>query len=156
MDYIQSKQTKPIILFGTSMGAAAILKAMKDYPLKPAALVLECPFGSLYKTVCARFDIMGVPSFPMAGLLCFWGGIQNGYWAFGHNPSTYAKAVRCPTLLLYGTQDERVTLEETEAIYTNLAGPKTLRVYPNAGHDMFIAPNRMAWINDVVSFVAEL
>ncbi len=72
MDYIQSKQTKPIILFGTSMGAAAILKAMKDYPLKPAALVLECPFGSLYKTVCARFDIMVFLRFPWLG--CFVSG----------------------------------------------------------------------------------
>jgi alpha-beta hydrolase superfamily lysophospholipase len=138
------------------MGAAAILKAMRDYPLKPAALILECPFGSLYKTVCARFDIMGVPPFPMAGLLCFWGGVQNGYWAFGHNPSTYAKAVHCPTLLLYGSQDERVTVEETKTIYTNLAGPKTLRIYPHAGHDVFIPHNRKAWINDVVTFTAEL
>jgi len=154
MDYIQSIQTRPVILFGTSMGAAAVLKAMKDYPLKPEALILECPFGSLYKTVCARFDMMGVPSFPMAGLLCFWGGVQNGYWAFGHNPSTYAKAVHCPTLLLYGLKDERVTLDETVDIHTNLAGPKTVRIYPDAGHDTFIARNRNYWINDVTTFVA--
>lgn len=156
MEYAQNLDSRPVILFGTSMGAAAILKAMDDYPLKPTAIVLECPFGSLYKTVCARFDIMGVPAFPMAGLLCFWGGAQNGYWAFGHNPSAYAAAVKCPTLLLYGQQDERVSMEETEAIYTNLQGPKTLKVYPEAGHNTFIPTNRQTWVTDVTAFVNSL
>lgn len=153
MDYLQNDSGKQVILFGTSMGAAAILKAMDDYKLHPSALILECPFGSLYKTVCARFDIMGVPSFPMAGLLCFWGGVQNGYWAFGHNPSAYASSVTLPTLLLYGTHDERVTLAETEAIFEHLQGPKTLKVYPEAGHNTFMPANRAAWINDVTTFV---
>lgn len=155
-DYVQNMKEQHIVLFGTSMGAAAVLKAMDDYPLNPAGLILECPFGSLYKTVSARFSILGVPAFPMAGLLCFWGGIQNGYWAFGHNPSDYAKAVTCPTLLLHGKLDERVTLDETQTIYKNLGGRKTLKVYTDAGHDVFTPVNRENWSRDVISFVTGL
>ncbi|HEY9008549.1 MAG TPA: alpha/beta fold hydrolase [Ohtaekwangia sp.] len=80
-EYIH-KEEKNVILFGTSMGAAAVLKAMDDYELPVTSVILECPFGSLYKTVQARFRLMHIPTFPMAGLLCFWGGLQNGYWAF--------------------------------------------------------------------------
>src|SRR5205085_9033661 len=129
---------KNIYLFGTSLGAVAILKAIHDYHLQPAAIIIECPFGSMYQTTCARFRIIKVPPFPMAGLLVFWGGIQNGFWAFGHNPTMYARSVKCPTLLLYGEKDEKVSRQEIDDIYKNLAGKKTLRTYPLAGHENYL------------------
>ncbi|HEY3403552.1 MAG TPA: alpha/beta fold hydrolase [Ohtaekwangia sp.] len=149
----QSGETN-IILFGTSMGAAAILKALDDYAFSPTGIILECPFGSLYKTVTARFKMMGIPDFPMAAVLTFWGGVQNGYWAFGHNPYTYAQSVQCPTLLLFGEQDDRVSKEETEMIFSNINGPKTLKVYPDAGHQIFTSENEHNWIRDVSAFVS--
>jgi uncharacterized protein len=156
-NYIQSQGGKRILLFGTSMGAAAVLKALKDDPsIAPAGIILECPFGSLYRTVAARFRLMGVPAFPMAGLLCFWGGVQNGYWAFEHNPIGYASAVKCPTLLLFGEQDDRVSREETDALFVNLKGPKILKAYPQEGHNVFSDANRQTWIADVTGFVAIL
>lgn len=154
--YVSSYESGNTILFGTSMGAAAILKAMNDYALRPEALILECPFGSLYKTVCARFRLMGVPAFPMAGLLCFWGGAQNGYWAFSHNPAQYAKSVNCPTLILFGERDNRVSNEETDLIFNNLGGEKTLKKYPQEGHDVFLDANRDQWQADVSMFMSSV
>lgn len=148
-----SKTDRQIFLFGTSMGAAAILKAMDDYQLSAKAIVLECPFGSLYETVSARFKMMHVPSFPMSTLLTFWGGIQHGYWAFGHNPGEYAKSISTPTLILYGEQDERVTLSESKEIFNNMQGDKKLITYPNAGHNVFIPDNQSHWENDVTQFL---
>lgn len=69
-DYL-SKKEKNIYLFGTSMGAVAILKAIRDYRINPSGIIIECPFGSMYQTVCSRFRLMNVPSFPEAGLLLF-------------------------------------------------------------------------------------
>ncbi|RAW02762.1 alpha/beta hydrolase [Pseudochryseolinea flava] len=151
-DFI-AQQSEPIILFGTSMGAAAILKAIDDYKLNANAVILECPFGSLAKTVSARFTMMNVPPFPMSTLLTFWGGVQHGYWAFGHNPISYAKSVSIPTLILYGEQDERVTLEESQEIYKNLNGPKRLVTYPHAGHNVFLVDNQTRWKKDVTDFL---
>jgi alpha-beta hydrolase superfamily lysophospholipase len=151
-EYI-SEQSKHVILFGTSMGAAAILKAMDDYTLPVESIILECPFGSLYKTVCARFELMHVPAVPMAALLCFWGGVQNGYWAFSHNPSAYAKSVSCPVLLLFGEDDDRVTHEETDLIFANLHGKKQLKVYTGIGHNVFTKSNEKQWVKDVTSFL---
>jgi len=155
-DYIKAKDEKNIHLFGTSMGAAAILKAMDDYTIKPASVMLECPFGSMYKTVCARFKIMGAPTVPMAGLLVFWGGVENGFWAFSHNPEEYAKAVTCPVLLMYGEKDNRVSPEEIEIIFSNLKGKKQLATYPLSGHENYLNKYNEKWTNDVRTFLEHL
>ena len=135
------------------MGAVAILKAMDDYKLKPAEIIIECPFGSMYQTTCARFHILHMPAFPMAGMLVFWGGIENGFWAFGHNPTEYAKAVTCPTLLLYGEQDNRVSRQEIDEIYNNLNGEKELKTYPLAGHEDYLNKYKLQWHEDVFHFM---
>ena len=152
-DYILNKGEKKIYLFGTSMGSVAIMKAINDFKFNPSGIIIECPFGSMYKTVCARFDLMNAPSFPMAGLLVFWGGIQNGFWAFGHNPIEYAKGIQCPTLLLYGVMDKKFSKAETEEMFSNLRGKKELIVYPNAGHENLLNKHQREWRQDVKIFL---
>ena len=152
-DYLNEKGEKNIYLFGTSMGAVAILKAIDQYKLKPKGMIIECPFGSMYKTVCARFKTMNAPTFPMAGLLVFWGGIQNGFWAFGHNPIQYAKSTSCPTLLMYGEKDEKVSRQEIDEIFKNLNGKKQLELYPNAGHENYLIKYNEQWIENVEQFL---
>lgn len=151
--YLKYSGENNIHLFGTSMGAAAVLRSVMLYNLNPTSIILECPFGSLYQTTRARFNLMGVPAVPMAGILTFWGGFQQGYWAFGHNPEEYAKDISCPTLLMYGEQDDRVSMKETQTIFKNLQGKKVLATYPNEGHQIFTPENKMNWINDVTSFL---
>ena len=151
--YVRSLGEDNIHLFGTSMGSVAIMKALKDYPITPTSIVLECPFGSLHKTVSARFKLMGLPAFPMAGLLSFWGGAQHGYWAFSHNPQEYAAYIKTPVLLLFGMQDDRVSMEETTALFNNFKGKKVLVTYADQGHDIFTEANQPKWISDVASFM---
>lgn len=151
--HLRHKGVKSIYLVGTSMGAVAILKAINDYGINPEGIIIECPFGSMYKTVSARFKNMNVPAFPMADLLVFWGGVQNGFWAFGHNPTEYAKKIKCPTLLLYGEQDKNVSPQEIETIYANLNGRKTIRTYKFAGHENYLFKYRSEWIRDIVEFL---
>jgi alpha-beta hydrolase superfamily lysophospholipase len=153
VDYLTAKGEKNIILFGTSMGAVAIMKGISDFDSKPTGIILECPFGSMYKTVCARFKTMNAPTFPMASLLVFWGGVQNGFWAFGHNPTGYAKKIMCPTLLLYGRQDEKVSKAEIDEIFANLSGPKELKIYENAGHENYLKKYKSEWTQDVQQFL---
>ncbi len=155
-NFLQERGEKNIHLFGTSMGAAAILKAVSESSIKPSSILLECPFGRLDETVAARFRMMGIPSFPMSDILTFWGGVQQGYWAFDHNPEDYAKQVQCPTLLMFGEKDDRVSKAETDRIFSNLSGKKTLVTYPEEGHAVFTAANQLAWLRDVSSFLLSL
>lgn len=154
-EYLKQKGSQPIYLFGTSMGAAAILKAINKYKIAPNAIIIECPFGTLYQTTCARFNLMHIPTFPMAGLLVFWGGIENGFWAFGNKPQEYAKSVKCPTLLLYGEQDKNVSRTEIDSIYANLKGPKYLNTFPLAGHEDYLVQYKEEWTKDVMHFLSK-
>lgn len=151
-DYLHKRGDSTIFLYGTSMGAVAILKAMCDYPLNPTGIIIECPFGSMYQTVCNRFKTSGIPTFPLAGILTFWGGVENGFWAFSYKPSEYAKVVHCPTLLMYGGKDQKVTREETNEIYNNLGGKKQLIVFPDAGHENYLTKYKDAWSDSIRSF----
>lgn len=152
-DYLIKEGEKNIYLFGTSMGAVAIMKVVGDYNLNPKGIIIECPFGTMYKTVCARFNVMNAPTFPLAGLFVFWGGLQNGFWAFNHNPENYAKAIHCPTLLLYGAKDLRVSQEETDIVFDNLKGEKQLIIYPEAGHENYLLKYKKEWTQDVQQFL---
>jgi uncharacterized protein len=153
LDHIRQTNEENIILFGTSMGSAAILRAAEEYQINPTSAIIECPFGSMYKTTCARFEQMKVPCFPMAGLLVFWGGLQNGFWAFSHNPQEYAKSVKFPTLLFYGEKDAEVSQEETNMIYKNLGVVKKIVTFPNAGHENYLNKYKEKWIESVSSFL---
>ena len=155
-DYLTENGEKNIYLFGTSMGAAAIMKSISDNKIAPKGIIIECPFGSMFETVCARFRTMNAPTFPMAGLLVFWGGLQNGFWAFGHNPTEYAKHINCPTLLLYGAKDEKVSRKEINEIFANLAGQKSLIVYPDAGHENYLMKYESEWTQDIQLFLTTI
>jgi alpha-beta hydrolase superfamily lysophospholipase len=152
-DYLWQKGERHFILLGTSMGAVAIIKAQHDYQLQGTSLVLECPFGSLLKAVRARFAIVGAPTFPMDRLLIFWGGLQQGFNAFKFSPEDYARDITCPSLLLYGEQDNRVSRSEIDSIFMHLKGPKTMRTYPLAGHESYLNQYRKEWIEDVKTFI---
>jgi len=152
-DYLSQSGEKNIYLFGTSMGAVAIMKCINDDKIRPKGIIIECPFGSMYETVCARFNKMHAPTFPLAGILVFWGGIQNGFWGFSHNPTTYAKSITCPTLLLYGEKDKSVSRKEIDAIFANLKGIKKLNVYKKTGHENYLIKNKTEWNKNVSDFL---
>ena len=155
-DYLTQNGEKNIYLFGTSMGAVAIMKCINDYKIEPKGIIIECPFGSMYQTVCARFHKMNAPTFPMAGILLFWGGIQNGFWGFSHNPTEYAKKITCPTLLLYGQKDKSVSRKEIDEIYKNLNGKKTLNTYKETGHENYLIKNKTEWNKNITEFIISI
>jgi pimeloyl-ACP methyl ester carboxylesterase len=117
---------RPLVLYGQSMGGAALLRSIAVLDVHADAVILESVFGRMLGAVCNRFGLMGVPSFPAAQLLVFWGGVQAGFSAFDHNPVDYARACNCPALVLHGEEDRHARPAEGRAIYENLAGTKQM------------------------------
>nr|WP_262905307.1 lysophospholipase [Hymenobacter nitidus] len=150
----QQDSAAPIILYGASMGAVAILRAESELGIRPAANIVECPYGSMLQTAENRFSSMHVPAFPMAGLLVFWGGVQNGFWAFDLDATAFARHVTTPTLLMWGAADPRVTRAETDAIYAALPGPKQRRDFPGAGHEPYWRKYPQEWQTTISGFLA--
>ena len=152
-DYAQSNfPNQKIILFGHSMGAVAIMKSVSDYDLKPDKIIIQCPFGTMKQTVKKRFEAMNVPAFPFAHLLLFYGGVQNGFNAFQHNPTEYAKQINIPTLLTYGEKDGRVTRQEIDEIYRNLNGQKELAIFKKSGHEDYLINSNDEWLDKISNF----
>ncbi|WP_132051607.1 alpha/beta hydrolase [Pseudocnuella soli] len=151
--FLKENGEENIMLFGTSLGAAAVMKAMNDEPLPVSTLILECPFSTMLQTVKNRFATMGIPAVPMAHLLVFWGGVQNGFNAYSHNPVAYARNIQCPVLLFYGAKDEKVTASETANIFNNLAGLKKLVTFPHAGHENYLTKYKREWTTEVAQFL---
>ena len=143
----------PVALYGQSMGAAAILRALAEEGAAPAAAILECPFDTLLTTVKHRFQIMGLPAFPVAHLLVFWGGVQHGFNGFAHAPVDYAKKTRCPVLLLVGAEDPLSTVPEVRSILDNLAGSRQMQVFDRGGHGGQLSTDPGAWNQAVAEFL---
>jgi pimeloyl-ACP methyl ester carboxylesterase len=110
----------PVTLFGQSMGSAAVLRAVAEYHIHPECLILGCPFDCLLATVGNWFRSMNLPAFPISQLLVFWGRIQNGFNAFDHVPSQYARQVQCPVLMLHGELDTRATRTQADNTFEKL------------------------------------
>ncbi|MDQ5826307.1 MAG: alpha/beta hydrolase [Chloroflexota bacterium] len=135
---------QPIVLYGVSMGAAAVMRAIAVEGVQVEAAILESPFNRLLSTVRNRFHSMGLPDTPGSELVVFWGSVQQGFNGFEHNPEEYAAAIKCPTLVLHGKNDPRVTTDEALSIYARLPGTKQLAVIEDAGHESLAvyAPDR--------------
>jgi alpha-beta hydrolase superfamily lysophospholipase len=147
------RPAEPVILYGQSMGGAAILRAVAQLNVHPAAIIIESTFDRLLRAVDNRFNAMGIPAFPLANLLVFWGGLEQGHNGFRHNPADYAMNVHCPVLLFQGGRDPRVTNSQAQNLFAHLAGPKQMDLFDSAGHCGFLANDRERWNFVVKTFL---
>lgn len=153
-DYISSKGEKNIVLWGISMGASTITKAVKDYQLNPKKIILEMPFGTIKDAVRGRLKIMGLPAEPIGTLLTFWGGTEHGFWAFGMKPQEFASEIKCPVLLQWGKNDPRVSRAEEETLFNNLPNAnKKFVIYETAGHESLCKKENGKWKNEIAAFL---
>ena len=70
-DYISKRGEKNIILWGMSLGAVIISKAIWQYDLQPQKIILEMPFKRLQDHIRARARISGFPSEPLGFIVTF-------------------------------------------------------------------------------------
>jgi uncharacterized protein len=154
LNYAQgSNFQRPFVLYGVSMGSAAILKAVAHEKVNPDAVILELPFARLLDAVKSRLRAIRVPTFPMAEMLVFWGSIQHRFNGFTHNPVIYAKRVKCPALLLHGRLDKWTSAAEINQIFQNLHGSKQLAIFPNTGHSLLATVDKEYWKRSVDQFL---
>jgi uncharacterized protein len=154
VDYAKNRWPgRRIILYGVSMGSAAILRAIAVEGVEADAVIIESPFDRLINAVGNRFKIMGLPTFPAAELLVFWGGVQQRFDGFGHNPVEYAKSVSCPVLLMQGERDTRATVDQAKSVFDNLSGEKSFVLFPEVSHEILAGARSDQWRAEVSKFL---
>ncbi|MGL1903637.1 MAG: lysophospholipase [Fibrobacterales bacterium] len=152
-DYVKTIEDKEIHLFGPSMGAVAIMRAVAHLGVTPDKLILECPYGSLLSAIKNRVVLLGAPTFGFSELLVLWGGIQNNFWGFDLNAMEYAKLISVPTLLMHGDADKKATMKSVQSIYGNLKGEKVLKIFKGAKHERFVKRFEDEWKSEVGRFL---
>ncbi len=151
----QGQRSGPLVLYGTSMGASAILCAEHRGFVKPDAIIAECPFDRLTTPIGNRLQLLGVPKFPLAQGIAFWVGVQNGFNGLAHNPVDYARDVRCPVLLLQGENDQFVGQRAVRSIAAAFGERATVKILPNCGHANLARDGEPVWRSEVREFLAE-
>jgi uncharacterized protein len=154
-DFLKDQGEKNIILYGISLGAATITKAIADYSLTPQKVILEMPFASLLETAEGKIRMAKLPGEPIGGLLTFWGGVINGFWAFDMKPKEFIKKIKCPVLLQWGRNDKSVTEAEINELYKNISSSKKLVVYQNSGHQNLCENEPDKWEENIDEFLEQ-
>ena len=153
-DHISKKGEKNIVLWGMSLGAVIVTKAIWEYDLKPQKIILEMPFDRLQDHIRARARISGFPAEPFGFFVTFWTGIEQGYWGYSHKTSRYVKKINCPVLLQWGSNDDYVLKKETEKIFAAIhSTKKILEIYKGVGHVPLLAANASKWDETVNEFL---
>jgi uncharacterized protein len=157
VDYAHTRwNPRVVVLYGQSMGGAAILRAVAKLNVRPSGVIVESTYDRLLSITENRFHAMGLPAFPLDRLLVFWGGWQFGYNAFEMNPADYAASVHCPVLVFQGGRDLRVTNQQAKNLFDNLAGPRQFELFETSGHCGFLADDPHRWENTESAFLANL
>jgi dipeptidyl aminopeptidase/acylaminoacyl peptidase len=157
VDYARRRwKDRKLVLYGISMGGAALLRAVAVDAVKPDAIIVEATFDTLLNTGKNRFRSMRLSGWPFAQLLLFWGSVQNRFNFFSHNPVDYARSVNCPALILHGEQDERVTVEEARTIASAMGTSARFVAFPGVPHMSIIDARREQWRREVEEFLEQV
>ncbi|HUR66280.1 MAG TPA: alpha/beta hydrolase [Chitinophagaceae bacterium] len=154
-EYVQKKGEKTIYLYGTSMGAVTVAKAIADNDLKPAGVILEMPFLSLQTYLKAKARLLGFPRQPFAFFTTFWIGAEKGFNGFGHKTTRYVNKINCPVLVQWGTLDNFVLAGEIQKIYNAITSTnKKLVIYEDAQHESFLRKDPDKWRREIEGFLS--
>ena len=156
-NYVAQQGEKNVFLWGASMGAVAIAKAIADYDIKPSGIILEMPFASLQSHIRGRARSIGFGGFsekPFGFLVTCWIGIERGFNGFNFKTSSYAQKITCPVLFQSGALDHSVLKWETEKVYNAITSShKKLVIYEQADHESFLQKDPLKWRIEVERFL---
>ncbi len=148
------RTSSPLILYGQSMGAVSIVRAVSTSPVNASAVIVEGLYDEMFNAIRNRFRAMGLPPSPLAELLGFWGGVQMGFPAHRHNPSGYARNITAPVLMLHGSDDARATREQARRVFDQLGGPREFVEFRGARHGSLYKASPEPWVHAVDAFLA--
>jgi uncharacterized protein len=143
---------RPVVLIGTSLGAAVALQAAADDPRITAIVAAEI-FSDLRVVATER-----APWFftgPTVDRALAIAESRGRFQVDAVSPRRAAGRIRVPVLLVHGAQDRQTPPAHSQRVFDALAGPKRLILVPGAGHNQSLAGGDVweeieRWIASVV------
>jgi pimeloyl-ACP methyl ester carboxylesterase len=129
---LDALQPGPIVLVGTSLGAAVAVQEADGDPRVTAVVGAEI-FSDLRTVATERAPFFFTPgvirrAFRLAEQ-------QGGFQVDAVSPVTAAAAITKPVLLIHGDADVDTPPDHSRRVLDALAGPKRLILVPGAGHN---------------------
>lgn len=154
----QEKATRPVILWGVSMGAAASLMAASETP-DVAAVISDSSFLSFRHVIVHHAHLFfHLPSFPVVDEAIYLSAWRGGFW-----PSQFdlRKAVERinprPILFIAVRGDRRITPAVARELYSYSASPqKVLLVLPGHRHGEGFTSGHEQYEQAVMKFLSGL
>src|SRR5262245_43273762 len=109
--------SKGLIFFGRSLGAAVAAELALEYPCR--ALILETPFSSIAKMAAVAFPLL-----PIKGLL-----------RTRYDTEEKVRRIKCPLLVIHGDQDDIVPYSQGKEVFAAAAEPKQFYTIRGARHN---------------------
>jgi len=129
---IDALGTAPVILIGTSLGAAVALQEAADDPRIRAVVAAET-FSDLRTVATER-----APAFFTKGAIdrAFETAERDAHFLVDQvQPQESARRITAPVLVIHGADDVETAPAHSERVYRALNGPKQLILVPGAGHN---------------------
>ena len=160
VEFVRRRQSSPLALMGVSMGAAASLMAVPEMSDAPRAIIADSSFTSLRDTVREHTRLfVGVPGFPFADIFVWNLTRVGGFSADAFDlPSVFTESGNWPpTLLIYGSEDERMPAETARSLFEALPTPrKKLVFFAKAHHGDAWEADPDRYLSTITSFLQEL
>lgn len=138
----------PVILVGTSLGAAVALQAAADDPRVTAVVAAETfsdlPTIARYRAPFFLTEATIRKAFSLAEA-------RGQFEVAAVSPLAAAARIKIPVLLIHGALDRDTPPDHSTRVFKALQGPKRLILVPGAGHNESLAgdvwPEIEAWID---------
>jgi pimeloyl-ACP methyl ester carboxylesterase len=148
---LDSVDSGPIILIGTSLGAAVALQEAADTRI--TTVIAAETFADLRTVATKR-----APFFFTPGIIAhaFQIAEQQGQFDVDAvSPEAAAAKVKIPVLLIHGSADADTSPDHSRRVLAALAGPKRLILVPGAHHNESLRgdvwPEIERWVEDVLA-----
>jgi len=142
---------KKIAVIGTSLGGASALLAS---PLSIDALVIESVYSTVtdavHNRVCHK---VGPLHHLLSPLLLYQLKPRIGVTPEQLRPIDHIDNVDCPILILSGDADRHCIADETRRMFAAAREPKSLHLFPGAGHVDLYAYDQAVWSQRVLTFL---
>jgi uncharacterized protein len=145
-----------VAVFGHSMGGATAILAAARNP-QVSAVIAQSSYTSLEGNVSASIrQLTGLPAFPFAPLVVFFGEQQSGMQIRQVRPVDDISAISPrPILLVHGARDNLVPVSNVYELYEAAAQPKEIFVIENAGHGGFLQASPDEYERRITDFLQQ-
>ena len=138
----------PVVLMGTSLGAAvALQEAAED--ARVAAIVAPETFSDRRTVGIERAPFFFAPNSIARAIQL--AETEGHFTIESVSPEAAARRIEAPVLIIHGSIDRETPPDHSRRVFEALRGPKQLIVVPNAGHDQSLSgdvwPDIEGWLD---------